>query len=62
LGEGGERGGAGLADLDLGEDPGELAGNGSVHGPGDLQQRAVEALSGLDADGEHVECVGQGAL
>ena len=32
---------------------------GPVDGAGDLEDRGVEALTGLDADGEHVERVGQ---
>ena len=50
---------AALADLHLGEDAGELAADRAGHGAGDLHDRGVEALTGLDADGEHVERVGE---
>ena len=54
-----ERLAAGVADLDLRQHAGELAGDRPLDRAGDLQQRAVEALAGLHADGEHVERVGE---
>src|SRR5256714_343949 len=54
-----QRLGARLADAHLLEYPGGLAGHWPPAVAGDLGQRPVEALPGLDADGQGVQDVGQ---
>ena len=57
-----QRVGAALADLHLAQHPGELVGERALGVAGHLLDGGVEAESGLDADGEQVDGVGEVAL